>query len=1138
MDNIEMIERINAVKTRIEQLIEEGNLDEAKTALNKLNEKMPGDPDVCSMRAIIHIVEGSPEMAEEILLEGLKRDSVQYDLLYNLAYIYEQRGQLKKAADLYGKAGTAVSDDAQRSNITEALKRLKEFDSSISTKDKARIVFFVKQGMDSFLGDITEGLSNDYWVRKIIVTDFKQIDEGMEWADICWFEWCDELIGHGSRLPLAAQKRIICRLHSYEAFTPYINNVVWINVDKVVFIAEHIRSFVLDKQKNLGYGQTVIIPNGVDIDKFTFRERTPGFSVAYVGYINYKKGPMLLLHTFKALYDSDKRYKLHIAGKFQDYRDELYFSHMINEMGIEKNVFYHGWQENINQWLEDKNYILCTSLLESQNLSVMQAMCKGIKPVIHNFVGAGHIYPGQFLWNTIDEAVNMVTSEKYDAEEYHDFVRTKYSLGNQLYSIKILLEELESNKKVLNKLSEIIRGVRQTEELSDEELTILIPNYNRAKMLKSDLDRGLKLGNQPKLIVDDCSTQETEYLDQICGDKKYNANIIRKQINEGLAQSRWTGFQHISTKFTAFVDDDDMLVCIDADLATADIEKLNKDYLLLIPRYLLNLSGDILQPGYDRYCYNDRSAADVLRDIAQASEIKAMLAGGSIGCTEELRKHSFAREFKVAEDFVMLSRLFSANPAMKIGTTESLVHVRRVSDQTLSKTLTSNKLATGLISQCIACYHCLYLGIASQDEVLEWMKDRAALIQKLYDFGEDFETELIAYLTGGINEEVFIHFLALHGFKLYDSLDELAPELRKMRALLYEELQTQENTSAMVEPLPLVSILIPTFNRRDMLKRAVDSVLKQDYGNLEVIVMDNCSEDGTEEMIRSNYRNEKRLVYIRNERNLGPNASVVKGFYHYTTGKYCLLLFDDDYFIYSKYLAECVDFLETHDNVSFVFGDKYHNNLIENKVYRVEAKQPDVVNGLDYFINFKSEKYPIMPSTNTVLFRRDIAVKNEVMGGEANTVIGDLILLVKLSLLGDIGYINRIVVVYTLHNGSMSCNIDNRIAVKNDDGGKKAVATAKDDIVELTKLGKKASDLKRLDRDIIDKWLSNRIFNYLFWRFNETVKSNEECIALLRFVKDNYIDYYVWFRDFASKKYGEELLKELRYNDETCFYNS
>ncbi|MBC2418876.1 glycosyltransferase family 4 protein [Clostridium beijerinckii] len=312
-------------------------------------------------------------------------------------------------------------------------------------KDRKKIAFFVKQGMDSFLGEIISRLEDEYETKKIIVTDYKQIDKGLEWADICWFEWCDELITYGSRHHLSENKKIICRLHSYEAFAKYIDNVKWDNVDRIIFVGENIKRFVIDRYK-IDERKMVIIPNGVNIDEYTFKERKSGFNIAYVGYINYKKGPMLLLHTFKAIYDKDHRYKLYIAGQFQDDRDVLYFQQMIKEFGIEKNVCYEGWQDNLDKWLEDKNYILCTSILESQNMSVMQAMAKGIKPIIHNFVGAKGIYNNNYIWNTIDEAVEIINDKEYSSQEYRKFIKENYSLESQIKSLKQLLGEFLSNR--------------------------------------------------------------------------------------------------------------------------------------------------------------------------------------------------------------------------------------------------------------------------------------------------------------------------------------------------------------------------------------------------------------------------------------------------------------------------------------------------------------------------------------------------------------------------------------------------------------------------------------------------------------------------------------------------------------------
>lgn len=306
---------------------------------------------------------------------------------------------------------------------------------------KIKIVFFVKQSLDSFINDIVSDLSEQYETKKIIVTEFKQIDEGMEWGDICWFEWCDELVIYGSKHRTSANKKIICRLHSYEAFTPYPTLVKWENVDCTIFVSEHIRATVL-KGTSMDMKKTIVIPNGVNLSKYNFKERESGFNIAYAGYINYKKGPMLLLQTINELVKRDNRYKLYIAGEFQDLRYIQYFRQMLNEMNLNSNVFYEGWQKDLNSWLENKQYILCTSVLESQGMGIMQAMSKGIKPVLHNFVGAREIYDAKYLWNTIDEAANMIFSKEYASKEYREFIQSKYEYYDKIHYIGKLISDI------------------------------------------------------------------------------------------------------------------------------------------------------------------------------------------------------------------------------------------------------------------------------------------------------------------------------------------------------------------------------------------------------------------------------------------------------------------------------------------------------------------------------------------------------------------------------------------------------------------------------------------------------------------------------------------------------------------------
>ena len=80
----------------------------------------------------------------------------------------------------------------------------------------------------------------------------------------------------------------------------------------------------------------------------------------------------------------------------------------------------------------------------------------------------------------------------------------------------------------------------------------------------------------------------------------------------------------------------------------------------------------------------------------------------------------------------------------------------------------------------------------------------------------------------------------------------------------------------------MVSVIIPTYNRKHTLKRCLDSVLKQTYRNYEIIIVDDCSIDGTMEFLNREYGDivGNSIIYIRNEKNMGAGASRNRGISH------------------------------------------------------------------------------------------------------------------------------------------------------------------------------------------------------------------------------------------------------------------
>jgi glycosyltransferase involved in cell wall biosynthesis len=68
---------------------------------------------------------------------------------------------------------------------------------------------------------------------------------------------------------------------------------------------------------------------------------------------------------------------------------------------------------------------------------------------------------------------------------------------------------------------------------------------------------------------------------------------------------------------------------------------------------------------------------------------------------------------------------------------------------------------------------------------------------------------------------------------------------------------------------PLVSIGMPVYNGENFLRLALSSLLAQDYPHFELIISDNASDDGTEEICREYQAHDRRIRYLRHRENRG-----------------------------------------------------------------------------------------------------------------------------------------------------------------------------------------------------------------------------------------------------------------------------
>lgn len=114
---------------------------------------------------------------------------------------------------------------------------------------------------------------------------------------------------------------------------------------------------------------------------------------------------------------------------------------------------------------------------------------------------------------------------------------------------------------------------------------------------------------------------------------------------------------------------------------------------------------------------------------------------------------------------------------------------------------------------------------------------------------------------------------------------------------------------------PLVSVLILTYNRTDLLKACLDSTLKSDYPNLEFIISDNASQDNIAEFIKKNYQEKKIRVYKKKK-----NGGLTGGFnfgYQYCRGEYVMLLCNDTT-ITKESISEMVKMVENDSKIGAI----------------------------------------------------------------------------------------------------------------------------------------------------------------------------------------------------------------------------
>lgn len=122
----------------------------------------------------------------------------------------------------------------------------------------------------------------------------------------------------------------------------------------------------------------------------------------------------------------------------------------------------------------------------------------------------------------------------------------------------------------------------------------------------------------------------------------------------------------------------------------------------------------------------------------------------------------------------------------------------------------------------------------------------------------------------------------------------------------------------------LVIVAIPTYNRAVSLHRAIRSVLDQDLDTVTVLISDDASRDDTERLCRDFAERDARVVYHRQQSNLGLTANynwLMRAALDRDPGRAAFFMFlSDDDWLERDYCRRCVERLESAPDLSFVAG--------------------------------------------------------------------------------------------------------------------------------------------------------------------------------------------------------------------------
>jgi glycosyltransferase involved in cell wall biosynthesis len=219
-----------------------------------------------------------------------------------------------------------------------------------------------------------------------------------------------------------------------------------------------------------------------------------------------------------------------------------------------------------------------------------------------------------------------------------------------------------------------------------------------------------------------------------------------------------------------------------------------------------------------------------------------------------------------------------------------------------------------------------------------------------------------------------------------------------------------------------VTVAIPVYNGESYIGELLDSILEQSYQDFKVVICDDISIDGTENVVRS-FRDD-RIEYHKNRERLGSPANFNRTI-DFANTAYTYIIHADDKMLPCN-LAKKVAVLEDHPNVVMVHSNVYvidQNGVVLREHYMPHAREDGFEDGMSFFFKTWCGKNTV--SACSPLLRT--ATVQEIGGyDESIRFTSDWEFWMRLALHGDVAYLGDVCACYRLHttNLSAACYIE------------------------------------------------------------------------------------------------------------------